>query len=132
LSAMKHDRIRVVSLGCGPRATAHMAAMQTCGAVELLAASDLNAERLAAAKEQFHIPRTYADMTEMIGEEKPDLVDIVTPPTIRVGIVEAAIAAGARAILIEKPIALRPSESRRLVELGRECLIAVNTQYRWF
>ncbi len=39
--------------------------------------------------------------------------------------------AGAKAILIEKPIALKPSESRRLVELGRECFISVNTQYQW-
>src|ERR687890_136183 len=45
--------------------------------------------------------------------------------------IHAMRAAGARNILIEKPIGLRPSETRRLRELGEECFIAVNTQYQW-
>jgi predicted dehydrogenase len=70
-------------------------------------------------------------MSEMIRQEQPELVDIITPPTIRAAIVELALAAGAPAILIEKPLALIPSEARRLTELGRERLIVVNTQYQW-
>jgi hypothetical protein len=124
-------KLRILQVGCGGRARAHIAAMQACGAVELLALCDLDEERLNAAGQQFGIARRYRDMAEAIRAEQPDLVDIVTPPTIRAAIVEPAIAAGARALLIEKPLALTPSESRRLVELGRERLIAVNTQYQW-
>ena len=102
--------MRIASVGCGPRGDAHMAAMRASGAVELIAACDLHEERLRAVGGKHGIPRLYRDMDEMIRRERPDLVDIVTPPTVRVGIVEAAIAAGARNILIEKPIGLRPSE----------------------
>src|SRR6185436_10771457 len=81
--------------------------------------------------EAFGIARRYRDMAEAIRAEQPELVDIVTPPTVRAAIVEPAIAAGAAALLIEKPLALTPSETRRLAELGRDRLIAVNTQYQW-
>ena len=125
------DKLRVASVGCGPRGHAHMNAMRTSQAVELVAACDLNADRLRALGEKHRVPRLYRDLAEMIRTEQPDLVDIVTPPTIRVDIVEAAMRAGARNVLIEKPIGLRPAESRRLAELGRRCFIAVNTQYQW-
>jgi len=123
--------LRIASVGCGPRGDAHMAAMRASGAVELIAACDLQEERLRTVGGKHGVPRLYRDIEEMIRRERPDLVDIVTPPTVRVGIVEAAIAAGARNVLIEKPIGLRPSECRRLADLGRSCFIAVNTQYPW-
>jgi predicted dehydrogenase len=125
------DKLRVLQVGCGGRAQHHIAAMLASGAVELLALCDVDAQRLNATGEKFNIARRYRDMAEAIRTEQPELVDIVTPPTIRAEIVEPAIEAGAPAVLIEKPLALTPSESRRLAELGRERLIAVNTQYQW-
>ena len=125
------ERLRVVQVGCGARGRAHSAAMRACGAVDLVAICDLLAENVQALGDEFGIARRYADLTTMIEAEQPDLVDIITPPTIRVGIVEEAIAAGAPAILIEKPIALTQADARRLADLGQERLIAVNTQYPW-
>src|SRR5215213_2815818 len=107
-------KLRILQVGCGGRARAHIAAMQACGAVDLLALCDLDEQRLNAAGDQFGIERRYRDMAE----------------AIRASIVEPAIEAGARALLIEKPLALTPSEARRLVDLGRDRLIAVNTQYQ--
>jgi predicted dehydrogenase len=123
--------LRILQIGCGPRAQSHLAAMADCPDILPVALCDLDETRLHTTGETFGIARRYRDMAEAIAEEQPDLVDIVTPPTIRVSVVEAAIAAGAPAILIEKPIALTPAEARRLVELGQDRLIAVNTQYQW-
>jgi len=125
------ERLRVVQVGCGPRGRTHSAAMCACGAVDLVAICDLLPENLLAAGEEFGIARRYSDLTTMIEAEQPDLVDIITPPTIRVSIVEEAIAAGAPALLIEKPIALTQADAQRLTDLGQERLIAVNTQYPW-
>ena len=127
------EKIRIASVGCGPRGDAHMAAMRESRAADLVAACDLDERRRCAAGSKHGVPSLYHDLAEMIEREQPDLVDIVTPPTLRCEIVEAAVAAGARNVLIEKPIALRPSESRRLLELSRStgCFIAVNTQYQW-
>ena len=124
-------KLRVVQVGCGGRAQPHIAAMLESGAVDLVGVCDLDKRRLKATADKFGIANRSSDMAEMIRSTEPELVDIVTPPTLRAAIVEPAIAAGAPALLIEKPIALTPSEMRRLVELGQDRLIAVNTQYQW-
>ena len=124
-------KLRVVQVGCGGRAQTHMASMLSSGAVDLVGICDLDAAKLKDSAAKYNVARTYSNMQEMIQKEKPELVDICTPPMIRASIVEPAIKAGAPAILIEKPIALTPSESRRMVELGQDRLIAVNTQYQW-
>jgi predicted dehydrogenase len=125
------QRLRVLQVGCGGRAQRHLESMVESGAVEIVALCELDADRLAATGERFGVARRYRDMGEAIRAERPDLVDIVTPPHIRAGIVAQAIDAGAPAVLIEKPIALTPSESRAVAALGRDRLIAVNTQYQW-
>ena len=124
-------KLRILQVGCGGRAQSHIAAMLASDVVELVALCELDPERLATTGDKFAITTRYTDMATAIAQTKPDLVDIVTPPHIRLGIVQAAINAGAPAILIEKPIALSPSECRALTALGAERLIAVNTQYQW-
>jgi len=124
-------KLRSVQVGCGGRAQTHMASQLGSGAVDLVALCDLDEERLKAAGERYQVSRLYTSMAEMIQKEEPEFVDICTPPTIRTAIVGPAIKAGAPAILIEKPIALKPSESRKLVEWGKDRLIAVNTQFQW-
>jgi predicted dehydrogenase len=124
-------KLRVLQVGCGPRAQAHLAAMQAGDAVTPVALCDRDEARLHATGERFGIAQRYTDLEQAIRAESPELVDIVTPPTIRLAIIEQAIGAGAPAILIEKPIALTPSEAHQLVKLGHNHLIAVNTQYQW-
>ncbi|MBI3831191.1 MAG: Gfo/Idh/MocA family oxidoreductase [Planctomycetes bacterium] len=126
-----NGKLRAVQIGCGGRAQTHMDSMIKSGAIDLVAICDIDEPKLKAAAEKFKVAKTYKNMEEMIQKEKPEFVDICTPPTIRTSIVEPAIKAGAPAILIEKPIALTPSESRKLAELGKSRLIAVNTQYQW-
>src|SRR5207247_2330973 len=94
--------LRVAFLGCGPRGLSHMEAARKSGVVDLVAACDLDAGRLDAACRAHGIARRYRDQGEMIRTEAPDLVDIVTPPTLRAAMVEPALAAGAKAVLIEK------------------------------
>lgn len=125
------NKLRVAQIGCGGRAGAHLAGMRDCGAVEIVALCDSRAENLQNQGREFGVAKLYQDAAEMIRTEQPELVNIVTKPTRRLATVEAAVAAGAPALLIEKPMAVRPSEARRLRELGRDRLIAVNTQYQW-
>ena len=123
---------RVVQVGCGGRGQAHLKATLAVKDIDLVALCDTDKARLDAAVNQFGFKgRTYSSMPGMLKKEKYDVVDIITPPTIRVGIVEEAVSCGAKAILIEKPIALRPSEARRLAAIGKNVLIGVNTQYQW-
>ena len=123
--------LRVVQVGCGGRAQAHLAAMHASGVVDIVAICDLDKQKLNQTANRFGIAHRYTDMADAIRTHTPEVVDIVTPAHIRLGIVEAAVQAGAAAILIEKPMALSATESAALTTLGEKRLIAVNTQYRW-
>lgn len=124
-------KLRILQVGAGARAQSHLAAMRTTDTVEIVGLCELDPTRLATTADTFGITARYSDMATAIAATQPDLVDIVTPPQIRLSIVQQAVDAGAPAILIEKPIALTPSESRALAALGEQRLIAVNTQYQW-
>ena len=124
-------KLRVLQIGCGGRAQTHVQAMVDCGQVEITGICDIDEKKLNETADKHKIEKRYTNMEEAIKKSDSELVDIVTPPTIRLSIIEPALKAGAKAILIEKPIALTPSEARKLIELGKERLIAVNTQYQW-
>ncbi|HEY3230487.1 MAG TPA: Gfo/Idh/MocA family oxidoreductase, partial [Roseiflexaceae bacterium] len=81
------SKLRVVQVGCGKRAQAHVAAMLASGAIDLVALCDLDQQKLHATGEKFGISRRYRDMEAMIRAEEPELVNIVTPPIIRAAIV---------------------------------------------
>ena len=59
----------------------HLPAWRSLGKkVELVGLSDLNREMALKVGEQFRIKHVYSDAAEMIVKEKPDVVDICTPP----------------------------------------------------
>ena len=83
--------------------------------VELVALCDLNEEGARKLAAQFGVPRVYSDIGEMIEKEKPDLVDICTPPQTHVKLAIAAMDRGCH-VLIEKPMALTVAECDKIVE----------------
>lgn len=86
--------------------------------IDLVALCDLNeagAKKLAA---DFGIPRTYTDVAEMIAKERPQLVDICTPPQTHVKLAVQAMELGCN-VLIEKPMALSVAECDAIVEASK-------------
>lgn len=84
--------MRSAFLGCGPRARRHAEAYELVQKGEMGAICDLDEERLHAFGDDFGIgpEHRYTDMGEMLKAEQPDLLHIVTLPTIRVGLMTAA------------------------------------------
>ena len=83
--------------------------------VELTALCDLNQDGARKLAAQFHVPKVYSDIGEMIEKEKPDLVDICTPPQTHVRLAVEAMDRGCH-VLIEKPMALTVAECDKIVE----------------
>ena len=73
-------------LGCGPRSNGHAAAYEYINRGETVACCDVNEERLNTYAETHGIANRYTDLDEMLEKEKPDVVHLVTPPTLRVGL----------------------------------------------
>jgi predicted dehydrogenase len=87
--------------------------------MELVAICDLN---FAAAKDvaaRFGIPSTYSDVAEMLRSEKPDLVDICTPPQTHTRLAVEAMRHGCH-VLIEKPMALTVADCDEIVRASEE------------
>lgn len=121
-------------LGCGPRATEHISVYPEIRGAEMAAVCDLVDERRDAFKEKYGVPAAYSDFEQALAEVKPDIVHVVTQPGRRIWEAECAAKAGVKATIIEKPIAIVPSDMEGLARVHRESgmEIIVNCQRRYF
>ncbi len=117
-------------LGCGPRARQHALAYKLVTKGQLAAICDLDEERLQAFGDEFGIEHRYMDIHHMLDVEKPDLLHIVTLPTIRVDLLTIADEHGVPAAIVEKPIAVQGEDYRQILALNQRAKTryVVNTQ----
>lgn len=107
-------RVRTVVVGTGNIARFHTEALLDLPErAELVAAVDIDPETLNAFRELHAIPNGYTDLSEMLTQERPDLVHVCTPPGAHRVQVEACLAAGA-SVLVEKPPALSLAETEKM------------------
>ena len=125
---------RSLLLGCGPRATEHADVYRDIPNMEMVACCDLIEERREQFRETYGIPQTYEDYETALAEVQPDVVHAVTQPARRAWEVECAADAGVKAIIVEKPMAVMPSEIIALDEIQQRTgiEIIVNCQRRYF
>ena len=97
----------------GRRGVHHARRYEGIENMKVVAICEIDDERLKTAVEELKIPG-YKDYAEMLEKEKPDIVHAVTEPTVPRHIwVEPAAEAGVKALVIEKPLALRPGKPMR-------------------
>lgn len=77
--------------------------------------------------------RLYTDYKEMLRQEQPELVSVVTPDHLHADITVAAAEGGAKAILCEKPIATTLADADRMIEAAEanDVLLSVEHTRRW-
>jgi predicted dehydrogenase len=113
--------IRVAVIGTGGIAElGHMPALRAAGdSVEVVAAVDVDPERLEEFRSRHGIVAGYATVDAMLAAEKPDLVHICTPPVTHADIAVRCLTAGAW-VLIEKPPCLSLAEYDRIEAAERQ------------
>ncbi len=81
---------------------------------------------------RYGVPDYYADWREMIDREKPDFVDLITPPETHEEMCAYAASRGVH-IVCQKPLAPAFDESRRIVETARAAGVRfmVHENWRW-
>jgi len=129
----KQMTFKSAMLGCGPRAEVHATAYDEVSEARLAAACDIDKARLEGFGEKFRISGLYGDFEQMLVAERPDIVHVVTPPAVRAQPIELAARYGVRGIIVEKPLALRPSQARTIRQVAEraEVRIVVNMQRRY-
>jgi predicted dehydrogenase len=119
-------------LGCGPRSAGHADAYKNIKRGTMVACCDTNKERLNVYGETHGIANRYTELDEMLEKEKPDVVHLVTPPTLRVELMTKLSDAGVPGVIVEKPICIGAHDYKALrkLEQNSKTKFVVNHQLR--
>jgi predicted dehydrogenase len=110
---------RALLVGTGSVAESHVRAIEaTLGRVQLVAAVEVDAERLRAFGERYKIAALHTDYAAALREVRPDLVLIAAPPALHADDDIAALEAGAW-VLCEKPYCASLAELDRIDDAER-------------
>ncbi len=106
--------VRVAIVGCGNISRRHAEAYANTGRTSLVGVADIvDANAQALAEKYGATP--YANVTELLAAEDPDLVSVTTPPGSHAEIAIEILAAG-KSVLLEKPPVLSLAEMDAVAE----------------
>ncbi len=125
-------KYRAAIIGCGGRAAWHTKAYRSVDRAALVACCDLITERRERFALEFGL-RSYADADTMLAQEKPDLVHIVTLPTVRVPLLQIVSDRGVPGCIVEKPIAWEVRDWKAIgqIESSSKTRFGVGAQFRY-
>ncbi|RMG00848.1 MAG: gfo/Idh/MocA family oxidoreductase, partial [Planctomycetota bacterium] len=109
-------KLRGVCVGAGYFSKFQYEAWNRIPEVEITAMCNRNIDRAKPSMEEFGIPRHYVDYREMLEKEKPDFVDIITPPDTHLEMCRIAAELGIH-IICQKPLAPTFDDAKEIVAL---------------
>lgn len=123
--------LRILVIGTGGMAKAHVEAFQAIPGVSVVGGVDTNAERLAAFNATWKIPHAFASVTDALAWGEFDAVTNVTPDPVHYPTTMPVIAAG-KHILCEKPLAANHTHAAEMAAAAQAAGIVnmVNLTYR--
>ncbi len=111
---MNMAKLRGVTVGTGYFSKFHYDGWSRIPEVEIAAVCNRSLEKGRSVASEWGIKRVYADFAEMLDREKPDFVDIITPPETHLEY--CRIAADRKVeIICQKALAPTKTEARELV-----------------
>ena len=107
--------LRAAVVGCGAIAYEHLPCIANSPQALLVAVCDQSAALANAAAEKFGTKAAFVDVSAMLGDAKPDVVHVLTPPHTHDAIVREILAAGSH-VICEKPMTGTEKESASLLD----------------
>ncbi|RIK37824.1 MAG: oxidoreductase [Chloroflexi bacterium] len=128
---MSQNMLRTAIIGTGGIANSHMRALQhEHERTTVVAAVDIDPDRVDAFCETHSIPGRYTDAGEMLQQEQPQLVHIATPPGTHCDLIIQSLEAGAW-VLCEKPLCASLAEMDRIEEAERRTGNFCSSVFQW-
>ncbi|MBK1880302.1 Gfo/Idh/MocA family protein [Pelagicoccus mobilis] len=128
------SKLKGVCLGAGYFSQFQYEAWTRIPEVEIVACCNRTQEKAQVVADKFGIASAYGwdQLEEMFDTEKPDFVDIITPPETHLEVVKLAAKKGI-AIICQKPLAPTLEESEEIVTTAREAGVPflVHENWRW-
>lgn len=108
------NALRGVCIGAGYFSHFQYEAWQRIPEIEIVAFSNRDQAKARVIREKFGIQKTYADYREMFDRERPDFVDVITPPPSHREICAEASRRGIH-VICQKPLAPNLAEAEAIV-----------------
>lgn len=89
-----------------------------------------NSEKARPLMEQYKIKKHYTDYREMIEAEKPDFIDVITPPETHLAMTKFAAERGI-AVICQKPLAPSFQEAQEIVKCATDAGIRFMVHENW-
>jgi predicted dehydrogenase len=109
----------------------HLTAATRYPGSEVVGLVDRDITRARAQAERFSVRRTFDNLADLLAL-KPDVIHVLTPPALHVGVVVEALQGGAH-VYVEKPMALSVADcdvmTRAAAAAGRQLCVGHNWLY---
>ncbi len=109
---------RIGIIGTGNISHSHIAGYKSLENVEVVAACDIDEEKLQWYAQQYGIKNTFTDYNEMLKMEDLDAVSVCTWNSVHASATIAALKAG-KHVLCEKPLAMTVEEALEIQEVAK-------------
>ena len=122
---------RAAIVGTGGIANAHVRALKAhTDRVELVAAVDIEADRVKSFCVNHDIPQPFVSAEKMLEQIQPDVVHVCTPPGVHADLSILAMKAGAW-VLCEKPLCASLAEMDRIEQAEQETGQYCASVFQW-
>ncbi|WP_106829952.1 Gfo/Idh/MocA family protein [Parabacteroides pacaensis] len=127
------DELHFAVLGTGFWSQFQIGAWSEIAGVNLVALYNRTKSKAETLAQRFHVPAVYDDVEELFAKEKLDFVDIITDVDTHKKFVEAAVNAGIKHIICQKPMAPDWESAKSMVELCKKANVSlyIHENYRW-
>lgn len=126
------SKVRFGLIGAGQIAFSVCKALRANVEADIVAAHDLNPERLAVLCKEAEISTSYATTAELLGDPNVDAVYIAVPNKFHASLAVEALEAG-KHVILEKPFAMNSSEAEAVVaaakKSGKVFTVGMNMRY---
>ncbi len=111
--------LKVAIVGCGKIADSHALQIQRIEGCEIVGVCDREPLMARQLYERFPIKAYFSDLAQLLGEARPDVVHVTTPPQSHFAIAKACLESGCH-VYVEKPFTVSEGEARDLIQLANE------------
>src|SRR5258705_3594659 len=111
--------IKVAIVGCGQIADSHASQIRRIKGCEIVGVCDREPLMARQLYERFPIKRYFSDLRELLGEARPDVVHITTPPESHFDIAKLCLERGCH-VYVEKPFTICERDAKILIGTADE------------
>jgi predicted dehydrogenase/nucleoside-diphosphate-sugar epimerase len=110
--------MRIGVIGCGGIANVQVPFILQRKGRQIVAVCDQDEKRASEFKQLFRIPKSYTCVSQLLQEQRPDVVHVITPPQAHASVALQAIEAGCH-VFVEKPMAASVDDADAMIEAAK-------------